>query len=139
MSTPCPPSLYNMDKNTHFGEEEQLKSSNLDFTDGVPSPPPTGGCSAMNNGTGRGGGHWACAHRERKREREKIRGVVPPPPSLLPPPISFLSPPLTCSPNPLAAGRTAEGQREKKRSEAEGDAGVGCLDVHEHADRRVCR
>ncbi|XP_044194316.1 rho GTPase-activating protein 22 isoform X1 [Thunnus albacares] len=43
----------------------------------------------------------------------------------------------------LAAGRTAEGQREKKRREAKTqrgrgrDKGWGALDVHEHAERRA--
>lgn len=51
-------------------------------------------------------------------------------------PFSFHSPPSTVLPTPLTPGRTAEGQSERKRREAKGETGVGCLDVHEHAERR---
>lgn len=87
--------------------------------------------TTMNNVTGRGGGPWVCVQREKKKGSSSSSSSSP---SFTTPFLSH-SPPLSYSPNPLAAGRTAEGQREKRR-EAEGEAGVGYLDVHEHADRR---
>lgn len=84
-------------------------------------------------------GHWACA-------QGKKGGGISSSSSFFSftTPFSFHSPP---SPNPLAAGRTAEGQRERRGGERrreedterqEGEkTGVGCLDVHEHAERRV--
>lgn len=135
MNTPTPsPFLYT---HTHFKKASlqeirtlkiKLQPCALPVGDHPQKPPPPltpGGCTTMNNVTGRGGGHWACVPREKK--------IVPPPP-LPPPSLSILLP---CSPNPLAAGCTAEGQREKKRREAEGEAGVRRSDVHEHADRRA--
>lgn len=78
-------------------------------------PSTLGWCTAMNNVTGTGGGHWACA-------QEKKRGSSSSSFTTL---ISFHSPPLPCSPNPLAAGCTAEGQKEKKRREAKTQKGRG--------------
>lgn len=74
----------------------------------------------------------------RERRHGKKTVVVPPPPSLHHPSSLSILLPSPCSPNPLAAGCTAEGQWEKERREAEGNAGVGCVDVQEHADRRAC-
>lgn len=47
----------------------------------------------------------------------------------------LLSPPLSSSPNPLAAGRTAEGRREeKRRSRPEGGARRGACGQESHDD-----
>lgn len=91
----------------------------------------------MNNVTGRGEA-TGCVCRKKKRERGSSS-------SSFTTPFSFHSPPLPCSPNPLSCRpHCRRSEREEKRREAktqreaEGETGVGCLDVHEHAERRAC-
>lgn len=103
--------------------------------------------TAMNNVTGRGGGHWACVYVCAKGGGKK--GVVPF--LLLPllllyhhPLFSFHSPPLPiCTQPPSYQPHCRRSEREKRierwrRTERE-TQGWGALDVHEHADRRACR
>lgn len=58
-----------------------------------------------------------------KKKEKKERGVVPPPPS--PPPSLSILLPSPVHPTPLAAGRTAEGQSEKRRGERSKDTERG--------------
>lgn len=76
----------------------------------------TGGCGCMNNAAGRAAG---------------CERMVPPPLLTTPPPL------LTPFPNPLAAGRTAEGQKQKtKRRHGETEGGVRGW-IQDHVERRV--